>query len=81
VFTTPLHSNGNDSIVASVFIAVGMCLPSRCLEMNIFSDFTISASYQSMFPGRDSKLESFEYKSEEIPFEPVFLVVTLMERK
>jgi hypothetical protein len=33
--TAPLHSNGIYSIVACVFVAAGMCLPSRCLEMGI----------------------------------------------
>jgi hypothetical protein len=44
VFTAPLHSNGNYLIVACVFVATGMCLPSRCLPMNAYSDFTIQAS-------------------------------------
>jgi hypothetical protein len=43
VLTAPLHSNGRYSIVACVFVAVGMCLPSRCLVMNSYSDFTIPA--------------------------------------
>jgi hypothetical protein len=41
VFTTPLHSNRSYSIVACVFVAAGMCLPSRCLAMNVYSDFTV----------------------------------------
>jgi hypothetical protein len=41
VFTAPLHSNGSYSIVARVFVATGMCLPSRCLAMDVSSDFTI----------------------------------------
>jgi hypothetical protein len=40
VFTVPLHSNGSYSIVACVFVAAGMCLPSRCLAVDVFSDFT-----------------------------------------
>jgi hypothetical protein len=43
VFTAPLHSNRSYSIVACVFIAEGMCLPGRCLAMNVYSDFTIPA--------------------------------------
>jgi hypothetical protein len=34
VFTVQLHSNGSYSIVACVFIAAGVCLPSRCLAMS-----------------------------------------------
>jgi hypothetical protein len=41
VFTAPLHSNGSYSIVACVFVAAGMFLPSRCLAINFYSDFTI----------------------------------------
>jgi hypothetical protein len=36
----PLHSNGSYSIVACVSVAAGMCLPSRCLAMNVYA-FTI----------------------------------------
>jgi hypothetical protein len=43
VITVQLHSNGSYSIVACVFVAAGMCLPSRCLAMNVYSDFTIPA--------------------------------------
>jgi hypothetical protein len=43
VFTEPLHSNGRYSIVACVFVAEGMCLPSRCLGLNVYSDFVIPA--------------------------------------
>jgi hypothetical protein len=39
-FTAPLHING---IVAWVFVLEGMCLPSRCLAINVYSDFTIPA--------------------------------------
>jgi hypothetical protein len=42
MLTAPLHSNGSYSIVACLFIAAGMCLPSRCLAMNPwlrYSDF------------------------------------------
>jgi hypothetical protein len=38
VFIAPLHSNGSYSIIAA-----GMCLPSHCLAMNVYSDFTIPA--------------------------------------
>jgi hypothetical protein len=41
VLTAPLHSNGSNSIIACVFVAAGMCLPSRCLAMNVYSDCTI----------------------------------------
>jgi hypothetical protein len=30
-------------IVACVIVAAGMCLPSRCLAMNVYSDFTLPA--------------------------------------
>jgi hypothetical protein len=43
VFTTTLHSNGSYSLVACIFFAVGMCLPSHYLAMNVYSDFTIPA--------------------------------------
>jgi hypothetical protein len=42
-FATQLHSNGSYSVVAYVFVAAGMCLPSRCLAMNVYSDFAIPA--------------------------------------
>jgi hypothetical protein len=42
-FTASLHNNGSYSIAASVFVAAEMCLPSRCLAMNIYSYFTIPA--------------------------------------
>jgi hypothetical protein len=38
VFTAPLHCNGSYSTVACVFVAAGMCLPSRCIAMNVYSD-------------------------------------------
>jgi hypothetical protein len=34
-FTAPSHSNGSYPIVACVFVAAGMCLPSRCLETGV----------------------------------------------
>jgi hypothetical protein len=43
VFTAPLHSNRSYPIVAFVFVAAGMCLPSLCLTMNVYSDFNIPA--------------------------------------
>jgi hypothetical protein len=43
VFTARMHSNGSYSIVTCVFVEAGMCLPSRCLAMNVYSDFTIPA--------------------------------------
>jgi hypothetical protein len=41
VFTAPLHINVSYSIVVFILVAAGMCLPSRCLTMNVYSDFTI----------------------------------------
>jgi hypothetical protein len=41
VFLAPLHSNGSYSIVSCVLVAAGMCLPSRCLAINVYSDFVI----------------------------------------
>jgi hypothetical protein len=41
MFTAPLHSNGSYSIVPCVFVAAKICLPCRCLAMNVYSDFTI----------------------------------------
>jgi hypothetical protein len=43
MFTAPLHSNGSYYIVAWVFVAAGMCLPSRCLAMNVYSDLNVPA--------------------------------------
>jgi hypothetical protein len=43
MFTAPFPGNGSYSIVACVFVAAGMCLPSSFLAKNVFSDFTISA--------------------------------------
>jgi hypothetical protein len=43
VLTALLHSNGIFSIVACVFVAARMCLPSRCLAIYVYSDFTIPA--------------------------------------
>jgi hypothetical protein len=39
----PLHNNGSYSTVACVFIAAGMCLPSRCLALNVYSVFAVPA--------------------------------------
>jgi hypothetical protein len=41
VFTSPMHSAGSYSIVDSVFVAEGICLPSRCLAMNVYSGLTV----------------------------------------
>jgi hypothetical protein len=41
--TAPLHSNGSYSIVACVFVAAEIYLPSSCLAMDVYSDFTIPA--------------------------------------
>jgi hypothetical protein len=43
VFTMPLHKNESYLIVDCVFVAAGMCLPSRYLAMNVYPDFTIPA--------------------------------------
>jgi hypothetical protein len=40
-----LHSNGSYSIVACVSVAAWMCLMSRCLAMNVHSDFSIPAFF------------------------------------
>jgi hypothetical protein len=40
VFTAPLRSNGSYSIAACVFIAARMCLPSRCIAINVCSHFS-----------------------------------------
>jgi hypothetical protein len=42
MFGVPLHSNGSYSIVACIFVAAGMCLPSIYLTMDV-SDFSIPA--------------------------------------
>jgi hypothetical protein len=41
VLTAPLCISGSYPIVACVFLAAGMCLPSRCLAMNVCSDFAV----------------------------------------
>jgi hypothetical protein len=43
VLTAPLRSNGSTSIAACAFVAARMCLPIRCLTMNVYSDFAIPA--------------------------------------
>jgi hypothetical protein len=35
VFRVLLHSNGSYPIVVCVFVAAGMSLPTRCLEMSL----------------------------------------------
>jgi hypothetical protein len=58
VFTVPLHSNGSYLIVVCLLVAVEMCLPCRCLALNVYSDFIIPTfrrhvkilMYLSMFP-------------------------------
>jgi hypothetical protein len=42
-FTSPLPSNGIYSIVGCVLVTVVICLPSRCLIMDVSSDFTLLA--------------------------------------
>jgi hypothetical protein len=44
VFTAPLHSKGSYLNVACVFVATGMCLSSRCLAINVYSNFIIPVS-------------------------------------
>jgi hypothetical protein len=83
MFTVPLHSNGSYSIVAWVFLAAGMCLPSRCLAMNVYSDFIIPAfghhvtiyKYFNMFP---SNIRS-EFKN--LLRSPISSLVTAIKRK
>jgi hypothetical protein len=43
VFTAPLQSNGSYSRDACIFVAAEICLASRCLAMNVYSDFFIPA--------------------------------------
>jgi hypothetical protein len=43
MFTAPLHRNGSYSIVAGVFVAAGIWLPSCCLAMDVYSNFIIPA--------------------------------------
>jgi hypothetical protein len=42
VLTVLLHSNGSHSIVTCLSVAAGICLPSRCLAMDVSSDFAIN---------------------------------------
>jgi hypothetical protein len=42
-FRKRVYRNGSYSIVACAFVAAEMCLPCRCLTMNVFSDFTVPA--------------------------------------
>jgi hypothetical protein len=60
VYTAPLHNNGSYSIVACVFVATGMCLPSRCLEIDIYADFTVPAFGRYIVCG---ELENWEKMS------------------
>jgi hypothetical protein len=43
MFTAPLHNNGSFSIFACVFVATGLCLPSRRLAVNVYFNFAIAA--------------------------------------
>jgi hypothetical protein len=52
VCTATLHSNGSYSIVACLFVSAGISLPSRCLAMNIYSEFTIPALGRHVRIGR-----------------------------
>jgi hypothetical protein len=76
VFTAPLHSNGSYSIFACVFVAKGMCLPSRCLAMKVYSDFTIPAFERNVTisRGRGKSLQSYH------PIKYLFAVFTLTDR-
>jgi hypothetical protein len=40
----PLYGSGSYSIVACVFVAAGICLPSRCLGMNVYSELVFQRS-------------------------------------
>jgi hypothetical protein len=44
MFTELLHSKGSYLIISCVFVALEMCLLSRCLAMNVYSDFAIPGS-------------------------------------
>jgi hypothetical protein len=48
VFRAPLHSNGSYPIVASIFVAAGMCLPSRCQEIGLHVIIYKHEAYQSV---------------------------------
>jgi hypothetical protein len=48
VFTSPLHRNGSSSIVC-VLISLVICLPSRCLAMNVYSASAIPAFRRHVF--------------------------------
>jgi hypothetical protein len=63
VFTAPLHNNGSYVIVVCVFVAAGMCLPSRCLWMNVYSDFSIPAFGRlvTIIYGRECICFNFSY--------------------
>jgi hypothetical protein len=41
VYRAQLHSNVSYSIVNFIFVTAGISLPSSCLAMDVFSDFTI----------------------------------------
>jgi hypothetical protein len=43
VLISPLSRNGNSSIVVCVFISAGICLPSRCLAMNVYTSSALPA--------------------------------------
>jgi hypothetical protein len=63
-FTTPLRSNGSYFIVACVFVAAGMWLPSRCLARYVFPDFTIPASWRHVTIYFASALTSYGLQRE-----------------
>jgi hypothetical protein len=56
--TALLRSKGSYSTVACVFVAAGMCLPSRFLAINVYFDFIITAFgvISQYFTGRSQRL-------------------------
>jgi hypothetical protein len=61
VFTAPFHSNGSWSVVTCVFVAAGMCLPSRCLEINVYSDYY--SGFRALFHNIYVYLHKFRVRS------------------
>jgi hypothetical protein len=52
------------SIVARIFIAAGMCLPSRCLVMDVYSGFTIRLTgVMSQYPLTSARYHSMDVNS------------------
>jgi hypothetical protein len=44
--SSPLHSNESYSIIACVFFVAGLCLLSRYVVMNVYSDFAVPAFWR-----------------------------------